>query len=107
MPLTGSTDDAVYAQNIQTAELNALNAVLAITRWKRARGFYTDLEHEVSSTYIIDGNAITNTLPAVAPTAWDPADAGLESAEGIDREAADDSGGSATRSVRGCASRAR
>lgn len=76
MPLRGSVDDAVYAQNIQTAELNALNAILAITRWKRARGFYTDLEHEVSSTYIIDGNTIINTLPTVEPTTCAPADAG-------------------------------
>ncbi|MHA6780708.1 ThiF family adenylyltransferase [Pseudonocardia saturnea] len=72
MPLSGSADEAVYAQNVQTAELNALNAVLAVTRWKRARGFYTDFENEVSSTYIIDGNTITNTLPA-EPTTRDPA----------------------------------
>lgn len=74
MPLSGTAEQAVYAQNIQTAELNALNAVLAVLRWKRARGFYTDFEHEVSSTYVIDGNTITNTLPAARPTTGDPAD---------------------------------
>jgi len=110
MPLSGGADDAVYAQNIQTAELNALNAVLAVTRWKRARGFYADFEHEVSSTYVIDGNTITNTLPAAEPTTRDPAAAGPgtaavsaatgdapvdDGADGIDREAADDSGRSA------------
>lgn len=81
MPLRGSAEDAVYAHNIQTAELNALNAILAITRWKRARGFYTDLEHEVSSTYIIDGNTVTNTLPTAEPTTCAPADAGPGSAD--------------------------
>jgi tRNA A37 threonylcarbamoyladenosine dehydratase len=75
MPLTGSAEDAVYAQNIQTAELNALNAVLAVTRWKRARGFYTDLEHEISSTYIIDGNTIANTLPPAEAAARNLAEA--------------------------------
>jgi len=108
MPLSGGGDDAVYARNIQTAELNALNAVLAVTRWKRVRGFYTDFEHEVSSTYVIDGNTITNTLPAAEPTTHDPADAGPgavsaatgdapvnDGADGIDREAADDIGRSA------------
>lgn len=107
MPLSGSAEDAVYAQNIQTAELNALNAVLAVLRWKRARGFYTDFEHEVSSTYVIDGNTITNTHPAAAPTAGDPAESGPggpagcaatdnaladDGADGIDGEAAADSG---------------
>jgi len=76
MPLTGSTEDAVYAQNIQTAELNALNAILAVARWKRVRGFYTDLEHEVSSTYVIDGNTIINTVPVTVATTHDPDDAG-------------------------------
>lgn len=63
IPLVGSADDAVYAQNIQTAELNALNALLAVLRWKQARGVYTDLEHDVSSTYSIDGNTIAHTAP--------------------------------------------
>lgn len=110
MPLSGSAEDAVYARNIQTAELNALNAVLAVTRWKRARGFYTDFEHEVSSTYVVDGNTITDTLPAAEPTTRDLGDSGPggpaapaatgnaptdDGADGIDREAAHDSGRSA------------
>ena len=49
LPLVGTAEDAVYAQNIQIAELNALNAVEAVVRWKKAAGFYTDLEHEVSA----------------------------------------------------------
>jgi hypothetical protein len=56
------TDDgrAVYDQNIQVAELNALNAALAVIRWKKLMGFYVDLEHEHFSTYSIDGNHVTN-----------------------------------------------
>lgn len=82
MPLAGSAEDVVYAQNIQVGELNALNAVLAVTRWKRARGFYTDLEHETSSTYVIDGNTIINTLPPAEAPGRAPADAGDTTVEG-------------------------
>jgi hypothetical protein len=102
MPLTGSAEDAVYAQNIQTAELNALNAIVAVTRYKRARGFYTDFEHEVSSTYVIDGNTMINTAPAADPGADDPANAPIvtptEPAKSINSkgaDAGDDSGRSA------------
>lgn len=49
-----------YDQNIQIAELNALNAALAVIKWKKTVGFYADLEHEHHSIYDIDGNCLTN-----------------------------------------------
>jgi hypothetical protein len=49
-----------YERNIQTADLNALNAVMAVIKWKKLFGFYTDLEQEYSSTYTIDGNHLLN-----------------------------------------------
>jgi uncharacterized protein DUF6791/ThiF family protein len=49
-----------YATNIQIADLNALNAVLAVIRWKKHFGFYADLEKEFFTTFTIDGNATTN-----------------------------------------------
>ena len=49
-----------YEQNIQIADLNALNAIMAVNKWKRILGFYTDFEHEYSSTYTIDGNHLLN-----------------------------------------------
>ncbi len=49
-----------YAQNIQVAELNALNASLAVVRWKKHFGFYNDLEREHNCTYAVDGNALLN-----------------------------------------------
>jgi hypothetical protein len=49
-----------YATNIQIADLNALNAALAVIRWKKHLGFYSDLEREHHSTYQLDGNEITN-----------------------------------------------
>lgn len=52
---------AEYEQNVQIVELNALNAALAVIRWKKWRGFYLDLEHELQSTYTLDGNVLANT----------------------------------------------
>ncbi|MEI4195904.1 ThiF family adenylyltransferase [Roseovarius sp. E0-M6] len=52
-------DDA-YNTNIQVADLNALNATLAVIRWKKLAGFYADFEGEHSSNYTIDGNKIDN-----------------------------------------------
>lgn len=52
------TEDADYAQNIQIADLNALNASLAVVRWKKWAGFYGDQVQEHQATYTIDGNML-------------------------------------------------
>ena len=44
-----------YDKNIQIADLNALNAALAVIRWKKLFGFYIDQEREHFSTYTIGG----------------------------------------------------
>lgn len=56
----GGVDD-LYSSNIQVADLNALNAVLAVIKWKKLRGFYRDLEREHHSTYTTDGNMLLNS----------------------------------------------
>jgi len=60
IPLSEADDRNEYQRNIQTAELNALNAALAVIKWKKLCGFYVDLEKEHHSTYSIDGNEMTN-----------------------------------------------
>jgi hypothetical protein len=60
IPFADNADKDEYGQNIQIADLNALNAALAVTRWKRLRGFYLDQEQEHFSTYTIGGNDIAN-----------------------------------------------
>jgi hypothetical protein len=60
LPLGGGDDDGPYAENIQIADLNALNAALAVIKWKKMCGFYLDLDKEYHSTYTIDGNLIIN-----------------------------------------------
>jgi hypothetical protein len=47
-----------YAQNIQIADLNALNAVLAVIKWKKIVQFYHDHEREHHSTYVLDTNQL-------------------------------------------------
>ena len=50
-----------YERNVQIVELNALNAALAVIKWKKWRGFYLDLEGEIQSTYTLDGNHLVNS----------------------------------------------
>lgn len=49
-----------YDKNIQVADLNALNAALAVVKWKKLFGFYADSEGEHFSTYTIDCNLLTS-----------------------------------------------
>lgn len=49
-----------YSTNIQIADLNALNATLAVIKWKKLMGFYADLEKEHHSIFNIDGNHLLN-----------------------------------------------
>jgi hypothetical protein len=49
-----------YDRNIQVADLNCLNAALAVIKWKKLCGFYLDHEKEYHSTYTIDCNMLTS-----------------------------------------------
>jgi len=63
----GDADRNEYATNIQIAELNALNAALAVIKWKKLAGFYQDLDFEHHCTYTIGGNMLRNEdVPATA-----------------------------------------
>jgi hypothetical protein len=60
IPFSGDEDHNEYSRNIQIGELNALNAALAVIRWKRWCGFYGDLDHELHTLYVITGNHMMN-----------------------------------------------
>ena len=49
-----------YDRNIQTAELNSLNAGFAVVAWKKYYGFYADWEHAHSMLYTVARNKILN-----------------------------------------------
>jgi len=57
---SGGEADDPYVQNIQIAELNALNAALAVIKWKKLLGFYRDEEAEHNTLYVIGGNELIN-----------------------------------------------
>ncbi|RSV41110.1 ThiF family adenylyltransferase [Sphingomonas sp. ABOLE] len=60
IPLAGMVEDDPYSTSTQVADLNMLNAALAVIRWKRLYGFYLDLEHEHHSVFSVDGNHLLN-----------------------------------------------
>ena len=60
IPLGGDEENEIYGSNAQAADLNALNAALAVIRWKKLLGFYADAEHEHHTIYTLDGNRLDN-----------------------------------------------
>lgn len=57
---SGNLDNDEYGSNIQIADLNSLNAVLAVIRWKKMFGLYQDLKKEHHTTYSINVSQINN-----------------------------------------------
>lgn len=60
IPFEDAAANDEYAENIQIADLNMLNAALAVLRWKKLLEFYHDSEHEQHTIYFIDGNTLSN-----------------------------------------------
>jgi hypothetical protein len=54
----GAAND--YDTNIQIADLNALNAALAVMKWKKIFGIYQDLDNEFNTTYSINDGKLFN-----------------------------------------------
>ena len=61
---TDDDPDDEYERNAQMAELNALNATLAVIKWKKMRGIYTDFASELHTLYVLDGNRLINRYEA-------------------------------------------
>ena len=60
IPLGGDDADNEYDKNIQIADLNSLNAALAVIKWKKLYGFYADQENKFFTTYTINCNMLTS-----------------------------------------------
>lgn len=56
----GEMPENEYSTNIQIAELNAMNAALAVIRWKKLYGFYRDSSRAYSNSYSIAANEMVN-----------------------------------------------
>jgi hypothetical protein len=46
-------------RNIQVADLNMLNAAMAVMKWKKTRGFYADDICEHHSLYTVENHGLT------------------------------------------------
>lgn len=57
---TVDSEDNEYSSNIQIADLNAMNALMAVLRWKRFCGFYKDQKDEYHSTYTVNTAQLHN-----------------------------------------------
>ena len=64
--LRGGAANDIYDSNIQVAEMNALNATMAVIRWKKYCGFYQDIYQELQTTYSINTHQLTRDEIAVA-----------------------------------------
>lgn len=60
MSFNGGNVDNEYDKNIQVADLNCMNALLAVFRWKKLCGFYRDSKKERSSSFTIGMNLLLN-----------------------------------------------
>jgi len=60
MPVHSSGPENDYRHNIQIGELNALNATLAVLKWKKIAGIYADMEGEHFATFSTSMNATVN-----------------------------------------------
>ncbi len=56
----GKVSENLYSRTLMFSELNALNAALAVIRWKKDFGIYVDHEHEYLTQYSIGDNNICN-----------------------------------------------
>jgi len=56
--MSGDGHENIYAKNIQVADLNMLNAALAVVRYKKYLEFYDDRRHEHFINYVIGGNTL-------------------------------------------------
>lgn len=57
---TVDTDHNEYSTNIQIADLNAMNALMAVLKWKKFNGFYKDLKEEHHTTYTVNTGQLLN-----------------------------------------------
>jgi len=58
VPLADMDIENEYDRNIQIADLNALNAALAVIKWKKLAGFYCDTRNEHHATYTVAANML-------------------------------------------------
>jgi hypothetical protein len=61
IPVAAEDEPNEYDKNVQIADLNCLNAVLAVIKWKKLYGFYIDQEQEQYTSYTIGCNLLVSS----------------------------------------------
>lgn len=69
VPMDEDESDALYRQNIQVADLNALNAQLAVIKWKQLFGFYEDRFESHQAAYTVATQSLTRGERSEGPEA--------------------------------------
>lgn len=59
VPMDEDKSEALYRQNIQVADLNALNGQLAVIKWKQLFGFYEDRFKSHHAAYTVATQSLT------------------------------------------------
>lgn len=66
-PMGDDDQDAIYHQNIQIADMNALNAQLAVMRWKQYFGFYQDDFNAHNGTFSVNSMSLARDVLGLTP----------------------------------------
>jgi hypothetical protein len=61
-PFMEEGGDALYGDNIQIADMNVINAMLAVTMWKQYCGFYVNQMHSHNQVYTVNQQALTRSV---------------------------------------------
>jgi hypothetical protein len=62
VPLADGDDDALYRQNIQVADMNAMNAQMAVMLWKQYCGFYQADFSTVNMLFAVNQTTLARTI---------------------------------------------
>jgi molybdopterin/thiamine biosynthesis adenylyltransferase len=68
LPTADDRAEALYRSNIQVADMNALNANLAVMKWKQHCGFYEDYDRAHHITFSVAMQSIARAEPSTAMT---------------------------------------
>ncbi|MHB8697626.1 MAG: ThiF family adenylyltransferase [Sulfuricaulis sp.] len=61
-PMEDDDQDAIYSQNIQIADMNALNAQFAVMKWKQYFGFYQDDFNAFNGTFSVNSMSLVRDV---------------------------------------------
>lgn len=68
VPMMDDDEDVIYRKNIQVADMNALNAIFAVIKWKQVCGFYQDDFQSHHGTFSVNSQSLTRDVMTGAST---------------------------------------